>query len=429
MSTLIYIACVLVYFLFCFSIKGKFGGVTFLYICISVYFLPVLTGSVVDWNLVFARSGYAVPTAADMAPVSWYLSFLYIYITGLAIFFEFVLGRKSAFNSSYSAMEEKDKYLFFVFFALYFIVFLFLYFHGSLYKHAAAEADQGAALALLTAFSIATIAFGIFSSQKLLIALAVLVALSTLMTGTRTPLAFMMFFLVLKYVYKHGISVNELTKHKKLILLGLIGVFVIYISKYIYSHLNIYGIEGLGILYTGMTSGEYCYTCGFEPAWQMSLFDLARNNIYKLSDIDYHQMLLSWLAVLPIPLFVFDGGSDYVSEYLRSAIFPNAAYSLAGNVLIEALILFGDVGPFLFIFSWFMIVFLLDLSIMHSLKIESKLLFVLCVVLLIYVAFFWNRYMLGSALGHIRNFFYMYVSICFFYALVKHVSRGVNGKQ
>lgn len=428
MSTLIYVFCLVLYFLFCYSLRIRFSGVTFFYMCLSVYFLPVFTGSVVDWQLVFERSSFAVPTGVDMVPVSWYLSVVYIYITGLAIFFELFLRRKSVDQYCYLVMEAKDNYLFSVFFLSYVLLFMFLYFQGALYKHAAAEADQGAALALLTAFSIATIAYGVFSSNKLIILLAVIVAVTTLMTGTRTPLAFMMFFLALKYGVKHNLSMRDLLRHKKLVLFAVVGVFLVYISKYIYSHLNIYGVSGLSILYEGMVSGVYCYTCGFEPALQMSLFDLVRNNISSLDDIDYKSIMMTWLAIFPVPLSVFGGAGGGVSEYIRNEIFPNAAYSLAGNVLIEPLMLFGDVGPFCFIFFWFVLVSVLDLLIKRSLVRADKLLFVLCVVLLIYVAFFWNRYMLGSALGHIRNFLYMYVLICSLYVLVKRAcKRGGEG--
>lgn len=302
-------------------------------------------------------------------------------------------------------------------------LFFYLYFSGLVMKYDVAEAGGSPLFILYLSLSVITIGWGVLSNSKLVAVLTLLLAVLTLATGTRTPLAFYFFFLFLSFFFSNRESfVGYLLRRKWLGVGAVFGVSLVYISKYIYTYLNLFGLSGFALLYDSFFGDGFCLVCGFEPALQLSIFDLVYRNETLFSGVDLGRVFVSWLALFPVPLSLFGGDSSYVSEFVRAQALHGAGYSIAGNLLAESLLVFGFAGPLFFIPMWISLVALLNYGIRSSLRRRDPVLYLLCLIVLVNVCFFWHRYMLGSALGNIRNYIYIYILVLGFYSVLKLAS-------
>lgn len=384
----------------------------------TIYFIPVFTGLSVDWTGVFSVSGTAVPTRSDFVDTHYLLYVTYaililLYILSDVLFDYFISSKPKPI----SAVGVESYYSFIAISSIIISLLILLYLvkTGTLMKYEAAESGNGLMQSFyLSSVIISVTCLSILGTRKsYIIALCVLIV--SLLSGSRSPLAifFIVFFIV--YMSNKGSEIIKSPKRMLLILLvTLLGIVFVVVSKYAYTFYNIYGSKFIPFLISYLTGDTVCYHCAFEPAIQLSFFDMV---VKKIDFIEPGSLYLSSLfALLPFPTSWFDYSGSEFSKTIHEQLIPNANYSIAGNVFAEAYFHGKILGVIIFCFIYVSLLSVINYKIFYSSSVLFKPLWI---ILGIYFLFFIYRYGLGSLLGHIRNILYPFLFILFSYLTIK----------
>ena len=409
------------------SHKRKVNVFQLAFIFTTLYFIPVFSGYSVDWVLVFSSNARAVPSLGDFKDTSLELYITYFLLCSLYIFsdklFHAYIPVSAYKKLTIMTSDELNgyKYTSKASFILTIIFLLYLGLTGSLMKYDAVANGAGLLQAFYLSFVIITAVVSMFIGKPKYVALTVVVLIISLGSGSRTPIAiFIMAYFVLK-ISEYDLAFFSIIRKKfPVVLLALFGVVFIILSKYIYTFHNLYGAGFFVPLYDYLAGGTACYHCAFEPAIQLSFYDMVVENRNLLSAQTNY--LKSFLSLLPFPTSWFDYSGSAFSTDIHQQLLPNAGYSIAGNVFAEAYLYGGMIGVMIFMLLYVSLLSFLNYKLFYS--SGTGIWRPLYLILTIYIVFFIHRYALGSLFGHIRNIFYPFFIILITYSFLKGVTFG-----
>ncbi|UNW09662.1 oligosaccharide repeat unit polymerase [Acinetobacter indicus] len=229
--------------------------------------------------------------------------------------------------------------------------------------------------------------------------------------GARAPMAMAIIGFLLYY---NSNNKFRLISKYKFFLFGLASMFVIILSKTLYS-----------TLYAGSSLGEWKNDFSLKYIFLGSEFlstsTILDSVVVNDFSIDFINSFKSFLAILPIPLEYFNFSSSYFNDAFQPYLFPSISYGMAYNPWAEAYAWMGILG-----IVFYSLIILMALRILwFSYKRNNSVGAVLVLILAILIAFWIQRNSLGSILAYIRNILYLYLFlyICSF-GLSVILSRG-----
>ncbi|WP_418651005.1 hypothetical protein [Tenacibaculum aestuariivivum] len=249
-------------------------------------------------------------------------------------------------------------------------------------------------------FSVSILYLAVYLIKKELIYkfMSIGLILFSVRLGDRTILAlFFCIYAFLVFYRKKKISVGKVFKMS---FFGITGLFLIVISKRIYSYLL---VSDISTLFYFIANGGIDFNAvrkGMEFLSTQYIFQAIVDNQYY---VGVEHFFYSFLALLPIPLSAFDYSSSMYNTLFQNDLFPGLTYRMAFNPWAEGYSYFGFSGliimPLIYVVmiykgqSWFC---------------KTKI-FPIKIFLLTFLAlssFYFHRNSLGTHFAFTRNFLY-----------------------
>ena len=199
----------------------------------------------------------------------------------------------------------------------------------------------------------------------------------------------------------------------KLILLGLVTLFIVVLSKTMYGYILARGIfEGVKVWFYEF-EWRFLFT-GSEFLTTSTILNAVVLNDFKVDKLYY---FYSFLALQPIPLSYFNYSSSYFNDMFQPALFPSVNYGMAYNPWAEAFSVFGYLG--VICFSIFICLVLRGMWYLCA-KV-NRVLFVILLFFGVLIAFWVERNSLATLFAYVRNVLYPLVLIYFITVFIRKI--------
>lgn len=212
-------------------------------------------------------------------------------------------------------------------------------------------------------------------------------------------------------------SLRLISKYRFFIL-SLIVLLILILSKTFYGYALAYG-PILGANYW-LENFEIRYLfIGSEFLNISAILNAVLENNFSTDKIYY---FYSFLAILPLPLSIFNYSSSYFNDQFQPALFPGISYGMAYNIWAEVYSAFGYLGVLcLSLYIPFI------LSTLWKIYLKSKNVFsILILVIGVTFAFWIHRNSLATIFAYTRNIFYPLIIVHFCIMFLKQIMRLRN---
>jgi len=367
---------------------------------------------------------YSLPLALGGLPGNHYIPseeiepFLYVFFSFALFFivctsFFYELKIKPVFNQPKNRIQVltpislADKFFFHSLSFLFFSVLAFYLFTkggGEVTKGDVLK-NGGIKLVLLETIAIIMVSFSCIRMSKLYIYLSYFCLIIVFyLFGVRSVIVISGLVVVFFHLNKKkSINIYIVTFY---FIAALLSLFVIVILKPVYGF--ILGNESDFLLFfSNVTSGEGLLS-GVEFFMTQHIFNSVVMNDFI---IPWWEVPLSLMSISPIPTELLGFRTSLFNDLFQPALYPNVPYGMAYNPWAEAYSWGRSLGLVIYL-----ILFLLVICISQSFidKKPNSVFIPLIMIIAIFTVFYIQRNSLGSYLGYIRNYIYLYTLMIIF---------------